>query len=110
MSRRPRETLYCTFNFPEKNIRRKFAVFEELARKRKICTIDSFSRREPGVIFGRGPEAQHHQRKVINPVGASQSSSERRLQRTMETFYHSVALRMVTGRLDVGDSEDGADL
>ena len=68
MSWRSGETLYCTFNFPEKNIWGKFAVFEELARKRKICAVDSFSRRETGVIFGRGPEAKHHQREVINPV------------------------------------------
>ena len=85
-------------------------MFEELAWKREVRTVDSLGRRESGVIFGRGPEAQHHQRKVINPVGASQSSSEGRFQRKMETFYDPVALRMVTGRLDVGDSEDGADL
>ena len=110
MSWRPGETLYCKINFPEKSFWRDFAVFEELAWKRKVRTVDSLSRRESGVIFGPGPEAKHHQRKVINPVGASQSNSEGRFQRTMETFYHPVALRMVTSPLDVGDSKDGADL
>ena len=85
-------------------------MLEELARKRKICAIESLSRRETGVIFGQGPEAKHHQKEVINLVGAGQSSPERRLQRTMKTFYHTVTLRMITGRLDVRDPEDGADL
>ena len=46
-----------TFYFPEKHVRRKLRVFEELARKRKIGAVEGLSRREPGVILGRGPES-----------------------------------------------------
>ena len=57
MPRRTGETQNCTLYFPEKHVRGKLGVFEELAWKRKIGTVESLSRREPGVILGRGPES-----------------------------------------------------
>ena len=52
------------------------------------------------LISTTGPEAKHHLRKVSDPVGVSQSSSKRNLERTMKTFNHPVALRMESGGLD----------
>ena len=52
------------------------------------------------MVFRRGPEAKHHQRKVSDPVGASQSSLKRRFERTMKTFNNPVALKMEAGGLD----------
>ena len=62
MSRRSREPRDGTFNLPEKNLRRKLGMFDELAWKRKIRSIDSFSRRETGVVTGSSPEPKHDQR------------------------------------------------
>ena len=61
----------CTFYLMEKNLRRKLRLFDELAWKRKMCSIDSFSWRETGVVFGSSPEPKHHQREVGDPVGAA---------------------------------------
>ena len=41
-----------TFYLPEKHIRRKLRVFEELARKGEIGSVEGLSWREPGVILG----------------------------------------------------------
>ena len=65
---------------------------------------------ESGIVFKRGLEATDHHRKVGNSVGASQSSSQRRFERTMKMFNHSIALRMETGGLDPRDTDNGPDL
>ena len=42
MPQRTRETGDCALYFPEKNVRRKLSVFDELARKREVTPVDSF--------------------------------------------------------------------
>ena len=54
----------------------KLRVSKELIQKSKRRTQHSFSRREFGIILRSRPKTQHHQRKVLNPVGASKASSE----------------------------------
>ena len=57
MPRRTRESGDCALDLPEKNIRRKLCVFDELARKREISSIDGLCRRKPGVVLGSSPES-----------------------------------------------------
>ena len=57
--RRTRESGDSVLDLPEKKFRRKLCVFDELARKRKIGSINSLGRREPGVVLESSLESQH---------------------------------------------------
>ena len=85
-------------------------MFDELARKRKRRSINSLSRRETRVILRSRMKTEHHKRQVMNPVRASQSSSQSRFQRSVKSLNHPITLRMKAGGLDPGDSEDRANL
>ena len=66
--------------------------------------------RETRIIFWEGLETKYHQRQMINPVGTSQPQLERRFQGLMKLLNHTITLRMKTGCLDLGDSEDRTNL
>ena len=55
---------------------------------------------ETKIVFRRGSEAKHHQRKLSDPVGASQSSPEISFVRSMKPFNHSI------GSLDPRNSKE----
>ena len=57
MPRRTRESRDCALNLPEKKLWRKLCVFDELARKREISSIDGLCRRKPRVVLGSSPES-----------------------------------------------------
>ena len=57
MPRRTRESKDCALDLPEKNFRRKLCVFDELARKREVSSIDGLCRRKTGVVLGSSPES-----------------------------------------------------
>ena len=78
MSRKPGEARDHTLNLPLVNLRRELRIIEECTMKVQRRLVDSLSRREPRVVLGRGPEANLHQRQVVNPVVASQLRPERR--------------------------------
>ena len=97
MTWRTREPRDRILHSPEKNLWRKLWMFEELAWKREMRTIDSFCWKEPRVILGSSTETKHHQRKMMYSVVASQPSSQSRFQRSVEPLNHSITLRMITG-------------
>ena len=85
-------------------------MLDELDWKRKISLVDSFSWKESGVVLWSSPEPKHHQRQMRDPIGASHSSSQSTLQRSMKPFNHPVALRMKTSFLETEEPKDRANL
>ena len=57
MPQRTRESGDCALDLPEKNLQRKLCVFDELARKREVSSIDGLCRRKTRVVLGNSPES-----------------------------------------------------